>query len=279
LAERRLAGSTLGALATGNIVTESAVRLASRALRLAGNRVARTTIAPSSGAWDQLPATVLVRGLDELAAELDGWPPRVIRQRVAAETVRVVPVEDVLEVGYQPGDQRLDAVIVGGGTARVSATYRSVAPAALDTLHAGLTGLLGTPRFLSGTVHRTRGGIVIDPIAVVAGDRIHVLDLAPASSSAALVYGSAPVEPPLPAAIGAALALLAQVAHRGARHLPVSFPDQLRAMADRLAGLGLRLAGEDLRGLAVLLGPHPSRAFVTAWVNAQLRLLATAERL
>jgi hypothetical protein len=42
----------VGALAAGNIVTESAVRLASRALRLAGNRVARTTIAPSSGAWD-----------------------------------------------------------------------------------------------------------------------------------------------------------------------------------------------------------------------------------
>ena len=67
--------------------------------------------------------------------------------------------------------------------------------------------------------------------------------------------------------------------HRGARHLPLSFPDQLRAMADRLTGLGLRLAAEDLRGLATLLGPNPSRPFVTAWVNAHLRLLATAERL
>jgi len=88
LAERRLAGSTLGALATGNIVTESAVRLASRALRLAGNRVARTTISPSSGAWDALPDTVLVHSLDKLAAELDGRPPRVIRPRVPQRSGR-----------------------------------------------------------------------------------------------------------------------------------------------------------------------------------------------
>jgi hypothetical protein len=69
------------------------------------------------------------------------------------------------------------------------------------------------------------------------------------------------------------------VAHRGARHVPGSYRGQLRAAADQLTAVGLRRCGDDLRTLAGLLGPNPAATTIVAWVNAHLRLLATAEHL
>ncbi|MCP2164016.1 hypothetical protein [Goodfellowiella coeruleoviolacea] len=277
LAARRVSGTTLGRLAIGNVVTESAVRTASRAVRIASNRVAKTSILPSDGNWADLPDTLLVRDFAAAHTAMRGLPPRVIRPRVEAEFVRAVEISEVRSVGYHPGAQRLDAEILDarGQSATVSASYRSACPGALDSLERALRGELGRPRFVSGTLRRTRGRLVIDPVAVVAGTAVIVPDFAPGDGSTGLELAADPATDPLTDAIDAALALLAEAAHRGLRHLPATFAERGTEAASTLHRVGLTKAGEALREFAAAT-PTPERA-VTPWLNAQLRLQVTAE--
>lgn len=271
-----MAGSTVGVLAGGNVVTETAHRRADRRLRLAVNRVARTTVSQSGGAWSHLPSTLLARDLDALAAEFDRLPPRLVRPRVDAEDVRVVEIAEVEHLWYEPGSQRLTAVVhgVAGGTARVVSEHRSIAPGALDAL---AEALHREPRYISATVRRGRGGLVLTPIAVVADGRVIVPDLAFGDGSKDLDDGVAPTPDPLTAAIESAVELLAEMVHRGARHLPQSFGTRLDTTAERLDGAGLGRCAADLRGLNRLLGPDPGRPAFDAWADAAIRLITTAE--
>ncbi|MBU8861188.1 MULTISPECIES: hypothetical protein [unclassified Micromonospora] len=278
LAGRRVTGTTLGALATGNVVSESAVRSAAHQLRFAAGRLARTTVAPGAGEWSGLPPGLLVRDPDALAAELAGRPPRLLRSRTAAESVRVLALGEVRAVGYAAGEQRLHATVTGadGGTATVTATHHGAAPGALDALAAALEGTHGPPRYISGTVRRGADGLVVEPLAVVA-DAVVVPDLSPGAGDGRLA-GAVDARPdPVAAALGTASALLAQAAHTGLRHLPAGFPDRLRATAAGLAGVGLDRCGAALSGLAGALGADPGEQAVRAWVDAWIRLSVTAE--
>lgn len=279
LAQRRVAGHPLAALATGHVVTESALRSARRRLRLASSRVAATTVTPSAGAWDTLPASLLVRDVAKLAEALDRLPPRPIRARVDAEAVRVMEVGEVLRIGYAPGQQRLEALVTdpGGVEFVVSAAYRSICPSALDSVAAALNGDLGPPRFLSGTVRRTQGGVVVTPIAVVTGDTVVVPDLAEGGGHLPTTPASAAADTDLATILSEAQALLAEVAHHGARHLPPSFPARLHHITQELSRVGLRRCAAAVETFAATLSPDPGIDTVTAWVDAHLRLLVTAD--
>jgi hypothetical protein len=280
---RRLGGATIAALAAGHVVTESAYRGASRTLRLATGRVARTTVTPAGGAYDDLPDTLLVRDVAATAEQLAQLPPRLVRPRVEAEFVRAVAVAEVVSVGYRPGAQRLDAVVAdaSGATALVRLRHEAAAPAALEAL---ADALAAGPRFLTGFLRRSRGGLVIEPLAVVVGDTVTVPALASGDGSTSLeLAGEAEVDA-LTAALDPAIALLAEVAHRGLRHLPVGFPDRLRAAGNALARVGLHPCAEAVRGLAAAVerdrtvGPGPAGdAAVAAWVDAQIRLSVAAD--
>ncbi|MFJ8203877.1 hypothetical protein [Micromonospora chalcea] len=278
LAGRRVTGATLGALAGGNVVSESAVRSAAHQLRFAAGRLARTTVTPGAGDWSGLPPGLLARDPDALAAELAGRPPRLLRPRTAAESVRVLALGEVRAIGYAAGEQRLHAMVTGadGGTATVTATHHAAAPGALDALAAALDGTHGPPRYVSGTVRRGADGLVVEPLAVVA-DTVVVPDLAPGVGDGRLA-GAVDARPdPVAAALGAAAALLAQAAHTGLRHLPAAFPGRLRATAAGLAAVGLDRCGATVAGLAGALGADPGEPAVRAWVDAWIRLSVTGE--
>ncbi|WP_064445785.1 hypothetical protein [Micromonospora sp. NBRC 110037] len=278
LAGRRITGATLGALAGGNVVSESAVRSAAHQLRFAAGRLARTTVTPGAGDWSGLPPGLLARDPDALAAELAGRPPRLLRPRTAAESVRVLALGEVRAIGYAAGEQRLHATVTGvdGGTATVTATHHAAAPGALDALAAALDGTHGPPRYVSGTVRRGADGLVVEPLAVVA-DTVVVPDLAPGVGDGRLA-GAVDARPdPVAAALGAAAALLAQAAHTGLRHLPAAFPERLRATAAGLAAVGLDRCGATVSGLAGALGADPGEPAVRAWVDAWIRLSVTGE--
>ncbi|WDQ01627.1 hypothetical protein PVK74_07520 [Micromonospora chalcea] len=278
LAGRRITGATLGALAGGNVVSESAVRSAAHQLRFAAGRLARTTVTPGAGDWSGLPPGLLARDPDALAAELAGRPPRLLRPRTAAESVRVLALGEVRAIGYAAGEQRLHATVTGvdGGTATVTATHHAAAPGALDALAAAMDGTHGPPRYVSGTVRRGADGLVVEPLAVVA-DTVVVPDLAPGVGDGRLA-GAVDARPdPVAAALGAAVALLAQAAHTGLRHLPAAFPERLRATAAGLAAVGLDRCGATVSGLAGALGADPGEPAVRAWVDAWIRLSVTGE--
>ncbi|HET9143102.1 MAG TPA: hypothetical protein VFO68_27310, partial [Actinophytocola sp.] len=273
LAGRRMGGSTLAALAAGTVVSESATRSASRTVRLTTGRVGKTTVTPSTG-WDALSGAVLVRDLAALDRALAQAPPRLVRPRVAAEHLRAVAVAEVLGIGYHPGDQRLEALVAdpAGGTARVSATYRPAAPGALDALDSALRA---DPRFLAGTVRRTGGTVVIDPTAVLVGSAVVVPDLAPGDGAADL-SGATP-EPPdrVTAALDAAVAVCAEAAHRGLRHLPAGFAERVGDAAADLLAVGLPKAAATLTRFAEALTDPVTAG--TAWVDAQIRISTTRD--
>ncbi|GAB2584907.1 hypothetical protein GCM10027168_17110 [Streptomyces capparidis] len=284
LAGRRLGGVPLRNLAAGNVVSESAVRSAGRVLRLAAGRIAKTGVTPLGRAWEHLPATVAPPDLATLGKELAELPPRPVRPRVAAELVRVVPVAEVRSIGYAPGDQRLEAVIAdaAGTTATVSAEYHPASPAALDHLAAALAGEFGAPRFVSGTVQRARGGVRVDPVAVVTDTGPHLPDLAPGDGSAALAAARPEPADPLDDALHTALAACAEAAHRGLRHTTPGLRDRLAAAARSLTAVGLRRAADRVTALtteltALKAADDEGDTAVAAWVEAQLWLGACAE--
>ncbi|GAB2922488.1 hypothetical protein GCM10027280_07150 [Micromonospora polyrhachis] len=280
LGHRRIGGGTLSMLSAGSVVSASAVRSASRMVRLGGARAARSTILPYDDRWAELPAALLVRDLAEEYRRMRELPPRLIRPRVAAEFVRAVEIGRVGKVGYLPGDQRLDAIIEdpAGTRATISASYRSVCPGALDALAETLGGAHGEPRYVSGILRRTRGEIVIDPLAVVVGSKLVVLDLAPGDGFGTLDAGeSIRHSDPLEAAVEVALSLLAEAAHHGLRRLPPTFASRLAAAAATLAQLGLHRASACLDDLAAVLGPDPGGAAAASWIDAQIRLGVTDE--
>lgn len=276
LAARRVAGVSVGALAGGAVVTESAARSASRTLRLGTRRLGRTEAMTSRGSWQALPRSLIATDLTRLAAELDALPPRLVRARVEAELIRVVPVAEVRSVSYAPGAQRLDAVIAdaSGTTAVISAVHASCAPGRLDAVAAALRGPV---RHVSGSVRRGGGGITVDPIGFAVDDAVVVPDLCPADRGTP-PDGPAPIATdPLALALDEALSLLAELVHQGLQHTPMTTNGRLREAAARLRGLGLRLAADAIDTFAGRLGPDPGAAAVAAWVDAYLRLSVAAD--
>ncbi|TYB69164.1 hypothetical protein FXF51_07950 [Nonomuraea sp. PA05] len=303
LARRRIATSTLGALATGNLVTESAVRSASRTVRLATGRVAKSTVSPSRGDWGELPAPLVVTDYAALGRELDALPLRPVRPRVEAELVRVLAIAQVEAIWYAPGDQRLDAVITdsAGNPAVVRAVHSTAAPGRLDALAAVLAGEEGEPRFVSGVVGRGvvgggvsglgagghgaggrgvgglgagglgAGGLVVEPLGLAAGDRVIVPDLRPAGGGK-LDLGADERPEPLAAVLADTRGLLAEAAHHGLAHLPSAFGDRLAAAAQRLSVLGLHRIARAVTAFAAARAHGSEEAAEQAWVDAYLRL-------
>jgi hypothetical protein len=276
VAGRRIGGATVAALAAGSVVTETAVRSASRTVRLGTGTLAKTTVSPSQGDWGRLPPGLVVRDLRAFAAVLDELPPRFVRPRVEAELVRVVEIAEVRDLVYSPGAQRLDAVITdaSGRTGLVSSTYRPTAPGGLDALARALRGGYGRPRFVSGSLRRHAGAVVVDPLAVAVDDRVVVPDLAVEEHSAVPVAGPPPPVDPIDRAVDGALSVLADAAHQGLDHLPASFAGRLRGAAGELSAAGLRRAAASVETFAAARG---SPEEVTAWVDAYLRLAVTSD--
>ncbi|MFF9036145.1 hypothetical protein ACF090_11805 [Streptomyces sp. NPDC014892] len=286
-ADRRLLGTTLSALATGNLVSESARRTPSRRLTLARGRVATTTVSPVGRSWADLPEPLLVRDVTGLVAAADARPPGLIRARVEAETVRVVEISEVEEVGYDPAEQVLKATVrdAAGHPVRVHAPHNPLCPAALDALAAALTE--GGVTHLSGAVHHAGGRTSITPLALLGPHGVLVPDLAPPTVPPALPLADRPPSDPVATAVEAALGALADAAHHGLRRLPRSAVDRLREAADRLTRTGLTTSSNLLRELLHTLDhahhahhdegrPTPD-APTTAWADACIRLHTTAE--
>ncbi|MEV4568564.1 SWIM zinc finger family protein [Nonomuraea sp. NPDC049419] len=263
-AGRRIAGTTLADLATGDLVTESAVRSASRTVRLATGRISKTTVSASRGAWADLSPSLLVTDLAALGRELDALTLRPIRPRVEAELVRVVAVSQVLSTAYVPGDQRLDALVAdrAGNTATITATHTTAAPGRLDALAAVLEGGL---RYVSGVVGRSAGGIVIDPIGLSTGERVVVPDLEAAGASAPFAIAEPGPSDPLTAVLTDTRALLAEAAHHGLAHLPPTYDDRLATAARRLTTFGLHRISGAVTAFATETAEQ-------TWIDAYLRL-------
>ncbi|WP_329029964.1 hypothetical protein [Streptomyces sp. NBC_01423] len=281
LVGRRLLSTTLGALATGSLVSESVRRTAARTLTISRGRLGATAVTPVGTSWTRLPAPLLVEDLAALAASWEGRPPRLIRPRVAAEAVRVVALSEVEDIGYDPGEQRLEAVVrdAAGNRAVLSSEYRPQSPGALDAL---ADALRSGPSHVSGEVVREGGGMRIDPIAVLTPTGVTVPDLAPGDGADGLGLMAERAPGPLTAALDEAVAALAALAHGGLRRPSVAALHRIGEAATALHRTGLGRAAALLRAVLSAARDAPAAdatAAPAAWLEAQLHILVGRELL
>lgn len=277
LASRRLAGCKIGALASGNTVTEAASRTAARALKLGTGRLAKTQVLPLGMAWNDLPVSLRATDLDALAAELAARPPALVRPRVAAESLRVIAVEEARLLGYDPASQCLEARITAtkGGTARLRVPHSAAAPGALEAVENAVTrGIIA----VAGHVRRHRGELIVEPTALLTEDGPVIPDLAPGDDTAELVAANATAaSDPVAAAIEGALLACADLAHQGLRDAREPSRVRVEATAAELQRVGLQRAASDFVQLSKTLGEQDDAAKCAAWIAAVVRILVTAE--
>ncbi|MGP3689688.1 hypothetical protein ACTVZO_34185 [Streptomyces sp. IBSNAI002] len=279
LAARRVAGAPLGALARANLVSESASRTPGLSVTIGAGRVASTSVTPVGSAWSGLPEPVLLRDFAAHARALDRLPPYLVRPRTEAGSVHVVEVREVVELGYDPAEQRLEATVrdSGGAVATVSATHNPYSPGALDVLAACLDGSRGEVRFLSAFVRVTGGGLVLDPIAVMTAGGVTVPDLSPAAGSRLAANLLPRPRDPIAQALEGALAALAVAAELGLRDLGEGARTGLEEAATGLSRTGLSVAAGLVRAFLGTLREEGPAAAVRAWVDAQIHLLSALE--
>ncbi|MET9452153.1 hypothetical protein [Streptomyces cinerochromogenes] len=277
LSARRLLGSPLHTLATANVVSEHTARAADRTVTLSRGRIAATSITPVGSAWTELPESLLLRDTVAHLRAAAERPPRLIRPRVEADAVRVVMVDSVEGIGYDPAAQRLEAVLrdPAGNGVHLHAEYNPVCPGGLDALAAALAdpGI----RAVSGMLGRARGRTVLDPLAVLTAGGVTVPDLAPGAGDTGLGTAAAPPADPITAALEAALTALADTAHQGLRHLTPATRTALAESAARLRRTGLDVAARHLDDLTRTLHDRGAPAAAPHWVTAHVHLTTSLD--
>ncbi|MBN1610603.1 MAG: hypothetical protein JW940_28495 [Polyangiaceae bacterium] len=274
--------ATLGAIATGQVVTESARRAANRLLILGRSRVAQTSVVPSSGDFGSLPEGLRVRDTSQLEQALATRPPSLLRARLLADAVHVLEIAEVQGVRYAPGDQRLSAILRPheGPSVRLVRTYDAATAGALGDLADALSGKTGAPRFVSGSVRRTALGLEIEPLGIVT-DRFHVPDLADPSDHTPLGAEPEPDDDTsaLTHALEQASGALDDAAHHGLRRASRSYVERLNRQAEAMRRLGLTELAARFEALRSALGQSQASgdagseaALVARWADAAIRV-------
>ena len=277
LSTRRLLGSPLQALATANVVSEHTARAADRTVVLSRGRIAATSITPVGSAWTELPERLLLRDTAAHLREAGERPPRLIRPRVEADAVRVIAVDSVDDIGYDPAGQRLEAVLrdPAGNPVHLRAEYNPLCPGGLDALAAALAG--GQVRCVSGMLGRTRGRIVLDPLAVLTPKGVTVPDFAPGEGDTRLTTIRPRPSDPITTTLESALTALADAAHHGLRHLTGTSRTTLVDTATHLRRTGLHIAARLVDALTGTLHTQGATAAVPHWVAAQIHLTTSLD--
>ncbi|WP_338891319.1 hypothetical protein [Rhodococcus sovatensis] len=210
LSKRRISGTTVEALASSTVVTESAVRQANHRIRFARRGIGRTAIMPlSSDTWTKSLTVVT-----DYAAEytrLAGRTPSVVGERVLTRGVGVVRVESVLFKEYSPESQQLTMQVHDerGSVAQIVVDYRSYAPRAMDAVDEALSTGQAT---VAGRLSIRNGVLQISPFGVAGARGVVVPDLeAPGTATSTLPARTGALQN----APDAALELLADLAHKG----------------------------------------------------------------
>ncbi|WP_309711917.1 SWIM zinc finger family protein [Armatimonas sp.] len=122
---------------------------------------------PQAFAWEKLRAPVLVESFHEIELRLATLPPTPLRPQRLAEDFHVVPIAEVLSVGFDTAQQAVVAEVRDGlgGMARLVHPYHSQGAAGCDVLLQTLPS--GTVCFIAGACRRASGGMVLSPTGIV----------------------------------------------------------------------------------------------------------------
>lgn len=280
---RRVGGAPLHQLAAANLVSEAATRSASRVIALGAQTIGKTAVLPVGNAWRTLPDSLVVRDYAALVTQLARRGPRHLRPRVAAQDVFVLAVSKVAHLGYDPAEQRLEAVVedeFGAGIV-VSAEYSLYTKPALGAMARALGGETAGTCMISGAVTVQAGQAVLRPLAFWPGDgaALVVPDLEPEDSGqdsgqdsgedaqeggdSAAMFG----RHAHPSLLDQAADLLVEHAHRGLGMLAASAAERVGRIAADARRLGLTALGALLADYAATLAAEDRAARIRAWTD------------
>ncbi|MFD8411548.1 DUF5682 family protein [Streptomyces sp. NPDC059650] len=120
-------------------------------------------------------------------------------------------------------------------------------------------------------------GLVVEPLAVLAGSAVVVPDLAAGPPTAGTAPAARPAPDPVAGALAEALGALADTAHRGLRRLDRAGLDRLDRAAAALDRTGLATAASRVRAVPAAVAGGGADAAAGPWTDAQLFLLAAAD--
>ncbi|QWF18235.1 SWIM zinc finger family protein [Lysobacter capsici] len=251
LMARRIAGQTLRQFASGQVVTRGAKRRANGVIDIAAGARQTNVLPLAPQSWDQLRAPLRQPGARELSAHLRRALPDFVRPRQVIEHLHVLPVDAVLDWGWDAAEQTLRARLRSGGEGGVSEIdpadclqlalpHSAAAVGAVDVLARALSGEWGAPRVVAGLARLQAGHLQVLPLALITEQRALVLqaESAPAQTLPMQTFDYA----------GSALAhqveqtrqQLAAWLRQGLRHQNAAARERMRALATALEHAGLR---------------------------------------
>lgn len=277
---RRVAGggTALELLSAREIHTEGARRKANRLLQL-GKTAAPARKAP----WQHLSAPLMVASLAHSTAHRSGRAPRMLRPRLLAEGLVVLPVASVHAVYWRPGEQAVVALveIPSGELVRVVKRHRAVVPGACAAVADAFES--EDVHLISGELLRGPQGLELDPLALAGSSGVTVPELAPAGAVRLGIGTESESEDLVEAGLAEALALLAEGAHMGLTALSGGWAKRLDANRRRLEAVGLVRCAARLAAVVDALGSSRggghAEDLVDAWLDARIRLAVAVERL
>ncbi len=281
IAERRQLDVSLRALAASQIVTQKLHRRANGRIRFGRSRTSKPSVAPQAGRWAELlTPPLLVSDLREELERRRSAPPRHLRPRLLAHSVRAIAIGEVLDVGFRSARGALSilALDLSGNELTIEIPKRVETPHAIDS---SLRAVEGGLRFVSGSLERERRGWVVEPLALV-GDGLTVPDFARADRAPlpppVLERGA---EDPLAAALRSARGRLDGMVQPGLRRELRSLAP-LRELARELERVGLVKAAGSVEALVEALDRLASGTdedASLAWLQASLRVDLSLEAL
>lgn len=290
---KRLAGLSLRKLSHSQIVTRGAKRRANGLVTIAANARLTNALALSARSWDNLGRPLKWPGARALKDYLRTRPPEFIEPRQALRRLAVLPVGVVITWGWEPGSQRLSALLSDGpdpasgddgqagspdgpepGRYRLELPYRKIEESAVDNLARHLDR--GDIDHICGLVKLAAGEICLRPLALTTAKEMVVLathnpgGAEPGSGQSAAVIradSSAADEEP-DSELGLRLKdlryFLLQYLLTGLRHRHPQVQNDLRATGRDLARLGLPVCAGLMEALEKALHQNDHAAQLAA---------------
>lgn len=252
--QRRLFSFQAGALAGGQMITQSASRNASGELLLSARHRLSSNVPLSEEAWLLLSAPLRQPGVAALREYLRQRPPAWVRPLNQVDNLFILPVDACLAVGWDAARQTLDAQVLSGegqdNVLLLSLPAAASAPYAVERMAALLSQEDDPVVMVSGMVTFSRGQLSLEPLVMMTRTRGWALNAEPLPVRP---LPAADILPPRSLALTLlqrTRALLIQIMRNGLRYQQKGLFRDAMTLSDDLTNGGFNHLARLLRQLA-----------------------------
>ncbi|MEZ4439560.1 MAG: SWIM zinc finger family protein [Polyangiaceae bacterium] len=123
---------------------------------------------PAGAMWSEIEAPIRIESLAAYGEELDARPPALLGPRMIGRGVHVLPIAEVVALGYSASHQEVVGVVADaeGTPCILRVQHRDASPGRLDAVYRCLGE--GAP-LVAGRIQRTELGFQLRPLAFVDG--------------------------------------------------------------------------------------------------------------